>query len=296
MRATLAAVHSRSPGRFAVPVLADRLDRRSPEAAENRDAMLALLADLETHLDVARGGGGEKYVERHKKRGKLLPRERIELLVDRDSPFLELSPLAAYGTTFPIGASVVTGIGVVEGVECMLIANDPTVRGGAINPITSKKVGRAMEIALQNRLPVINLVESGGADLPTQAEIFIPGGGMFRNLTRFSAEGIPTIALVFGNSTAGGAYIPGMCDHVVMVKERAKVFLGGPPLVKMATGEESDDESLGGAEMHARTSGLADYMAADEHDALRIGRRIVRSLNRRKLGPMPAASYDEPLY
>src|SRR6476661_3999503 len=208
MRPTLAAVHTRSPGRFALPVLADRLDRRSPEAAANRDAMLALLADLETHLDTARAGGGAKYVERHRKRGKLLPRERIELLVDRDAPFLELSPLAAYGTSFPVGASAVTGIGIVEGVECLLIANDPTVRGGATNPISAKKVGRAMEIALQNRLPVINLVESGGADLPTQAEIFIPGGGMFRNLTRFSADGIPTIALVFGNSTAGGAYIP----------------------------------------------------------------------------------------
>src|SRR4051812_19347674 len=317
MRATLAAVHSPSPGRFAVPVLADRLDRRSPEAAENRDAMLALLADLETHLDAARAGGGDKYVERHKKRGKLLPRERIELLVDRDSAFLELSPFAAYGSSYPIGASIVTGVGVVEDVECMLIANDPTVRGGATNPMTAKKVQRAMEIARENRLPVINLVESGGADLPTQAEIFIPGGGMFRNLTRFSADGIPTIALVFGNSTAGGAYIPGMCDHVVMVKERAKVFLGGPPLVKMATGEDSDDESLGGAEMHARTSGLADYLAVDERDAIRIGRRIVARLNHRKAtslvevraerasrpgfeappggsAPQPAIGYNEP--
>src|SRR5919112_988045 len=257
-----------------MPALGDTLDRRRPEHATNREAMLAHLAELERQHATALQGGGQKYVERHHKRGKLLPRERIELLVDQDAPFLELSPLAAYGTSFPIGASVVTGIGVVEGVECMLIANDPTVRGGATNPVTSKKVARAMEIARENRLPVINLVESGGADLPTQAEIFIPGGGMFRNLTRFSADGIPTIALVFGNSTAGGAYIPGMCDHVVMVKERAKVFLGGPPLVKMATGEDSDDESLGGAEMHARTSGLADYLAVDELDALRIGRSI----------------------
>src|SRR3954468_14262574 len=296
MRATLAAVHTRSPGRFAVPVLADRIDRRSPEAAENREAMLALLADLETHLAAPRAGGGEKYVERHRKRGKLLPRERIELLVDRDSAFLELSPFAAYGSSHPIGASIVTGVGVVEDVECMLIANDPTVRGGATNPMTAKKVQRAMEIARENRLPVINLVESGGADLPTQAEIFIPGGGMFRNLTRFSAEGIPTIALVFGNSTAGGAYIPGMCDHVVMVKERAKVFLGGPPLVKMATGEDSDDESLGGAEMHARTSGLADHLAEDEADAIRIGRSVVRRLNWRKAGPGPSEPADPPLY
>ncbi len=279
-----------------MPVLADRLDRRDPAYDANREAMLSLLADLETHLDAARGGGGPKYVERHRGRGKLLPRERIELLIDRDSAFLELSPLAAYGSSFPVGASTVTGIGVIEGVECMLIANDPTVRGGATNPMTAKKTGRAMEIARENRLPLVTLVESGGADLPTQAEIFIPGGGMFRNLTQFSAARIPTIALVFGNSTAGGAYVPGMCDHVVMVKERAKVFLGGPPLVKMATGEDSDDESLGGAEMHARTSGLADHLAEDELDAIRIGRSIVARLNWRKAGPGPSQPDDPPLH
>ncbi|MFC4913994.1 acyl-CoA carboxylase subunit beta [Actinomadura gamaensis] len=257
--------------------------------------MLGKLAELDAEHAKALAGGGEKYVERHRKRGKLLARERIELLLDPDSPFLELSPLAAWGSDFPVGASVVTGIGVVEGVECMIVANDPTVRGGSSNPWTVKKSFRASDIALENRLPVINLVESGGADLPTQKEIFIPGGRMFRDLTRLSAAGIPTIALVFGNSTAGGAYIPGMCDYTVMVKERAKVFLGGPPLVKMATGEESDDESLGGAEMHARTSGLADYMAVDEHDALRLGRRIVKRLNHRKLGPAPGP-VREPLY
>nr|WP_243774870.1 carboxyl transferase domain-containing protein [Actinomadura barringtoniae] len=257
--------------------------------------MLAKLADLDTEHAKALEGGGEKYVTRHKKRGKLLARERIELLLDPDSPFLELSPLAAWGSDFPVGASVVTGIGVVEGVECMIVANDPTVRGGSSNPWTVKKSFRASDIALENRLPVINLVESGGADLPTQKEIFIPGGRMFRDLTRLSAAGIPTIALVFGNSTAGGAYIPGMCDYTVMVKERAKVFLGGPPLVKMATGEEADDEALGGAEMHARTSGLADYMAVDEADALRLGRQIVKRLNRQKAGPKPAEVH-EPLY
>nr|WP_258574616.1 carboxyl transferase domain-containing protein [Actinomadura parmotrematis] len=249
--------------------------------------MLAKLADLEAEHAKALAGGGEKYVARHHGRGKLLARERIELLLDPDAPFLELSPLAAWGSDFPVGASVITGIGVVEGVECMIVANDPTVRGGSSNPWTVRKSFRAADIALANRLPVINLVESGGADLPTQKEIFIPGGRMFRDLTRLSAAGIPTIALVFGNSTAGGAYIPGMCDHVVMVKERAKVFLGGPPLVRMATGEEADDEELGGAEMHARTSGLADHMAVDEADAMRIGRSIVRRLNHRKLGPAP---------
>jgi acetyl-CoA carboxylase carboxyltransferase component len=279
-----------------VPVLDDTLDRRSQTAQDNRAALLTLLDQIEGQLDVARLGGGQKSVDRHHGRGKLLPRERIELLVDRDAPFLELSPLAAWGTSFPVGASVVTGIGVVEGVECMIIANDPTVRGGATNPVTAKKVGRAMDIARENRLPLVNLVESGGADLPTQAEIFIPGGRMFQQLTQFSAAGIPTVALVFGNSTAGGAYVPGMCDHVVMVEQRAKVFLGGPPLVKMATGEVSDDESLGGAEMHARTSGLADHLATDELDAIRLGRQVLRRLGHRRLGPGPSLPADPPLY
>ncbi|CPZ21488.1 Pobable propionyl-CoA carboxylase beta subunit AccD2 [Mycobacteroides abscessus] len=188
-----------------------------------------------------------------------------------------------------MGASLVTGIGVVEGVECMIVANDPTVKGGTSNPWTLRKVLRANDIAFKNRLPVISLVESGGADLPTQKEVFVPGGQMFRDLTRLSAAGIPTIALVFGNSTAGGAYIPGMSDHVVMIKERSKVFLAGPPLVKMATGEESDDESLGGAEMHSRVSGLGDYLAVDEQDAVRLGRQIVSRLNWVKKGPKPAA-------
>ncbi|GAA3979524.1 carboxyl transferase domain-containing protein [Actinomadura viridis] len=275
--------------------LKSTLDTRGPEYRERRAAMLAKLADLEAEHAKVLLGGGEKYLDRHRRRGKLLVRERIELLLDPDSPFLELSPLAAWGSDFQVGASIVTGIGVVEGVECMIVANDPTVRGGSSNPWTVKKSFRASDIALENRLPVINLVESGGADLPTQKEIFIPGGRMFRDLTRLSAAGIPTIALVFGNSTAGGAYIPGMCDHVVMVKERAKVFLGGPPLVKMATGEEAGDEELGGAEMHARVSGLADHMAVDEADALRLGRRIVARLNHRRAGPAPAAA-REPLY
>lgn len=251
----------------------------------NRAAMLEKLADLDTEHGKAVAGGGEKYVARHHARGKLLPRERIELLVDEGSAFLELSPLAGWGSDFPVGASVVTGIGVIEGVECMITANDPTVKGGASNPWTVKKIFRASQIAEENGLPTVSLVESGGADLPTQKEIFIPGGKLFRDITRASARKQPTVALVFGNSTAGGAYVPGMSDYTVMVKEQAKVFLGGPPLVKMATGEESDDESLGGAEMHARISGLADYLAEDERDAIRIGRRIVARLNWRKRGP-----------
>jgi acyl-CoA carboxylase subunit beta len=273
-----------------VTVLRSVLDARSAGYQANRGAMLGKLAEIQAEQTKAIGGGGPRYTDRHRARGKLLARERVELLLDEDSPFLELSPLAAWGTEFAVGASVVTGIGVVEGTECLISANDPTVRGGTSNPWTVRKSFRAYDIALANRLPVISLVESGGADLPTQKEIFVPGGRTFRDLTRLSAAGIPTIAIVFGNSTAGGAYLPGMSDHVVMIRERSKVFLGGPPLVKMATGEESDDESLGGAEMHARMSGLADYLAADEQDALRIGRRIVARLNWRKLGPPPAVS------
>ncbi len=246
---------------------------------DRRTAMTEQLELVATEVGKALGGGGEKYTQRHLDRGKLLPRQRIELLLDRDAPFLELMPVAAYGSPFPVGASLVVGIGRVHGIDCMIMANDPTVRGGASNPYSAKKTRRAMQIAMENRLPLLFLVESGGADLPTQAEIFIPGGGMFRGLTQMSAARIPTIALVFGNSTAGGAYVPGMSDWVVMVRGGAKVFLGGPPLVKMATGEESDDESLGGAEMHARVSGLADYLAEDEIDCLRIGRDIVRRLN-----------------
>jgi acetyl-CoA carboxylase carboxyltransferase component len=229
--------------------------------SDNRTAMLDKLADLDAEHATAVAGGGPKYVDRHHGRGRLLPRERIELLVDEGSAFLELSPLAGWGSDFTVGASVVTGIGVVEGVECMITANDPTVKGGASNPWTVRKIFRASQIAEENGLPTVSLVESGGADLPTQKEIFIPGGRLFRDLTRASARKEPTIALVFGSSTAGGAYVPGMSDYTVMVREQAKVFLGGPPLVRMATGEESDDESLGGAEMHARTSGLADYLA-----------------------------------
>jgi acetyl-CoA carboxylase carboxyltransferase component len=241
--------------------------------------MQARLDELGALQAVTLAGGGERYVTRHRKRGRLLARERIELLLDRDSPFLELQPYMAHGTEFTVGASIVTGIGVVEGVVCVLSANDPTVRGGTTNPYTLRKALRAQEIALVNRLPLINLVESGGADLPTQADAFIPAGAMFRNLTRLSAHGIPTLSLVFGNSTAGGAYLPGMSDYTILVAENAKVFLGGPPLVKMATGEESGDEELGGAEMHARTSGLADALAVDELDALRLGREVVRNLN-----------------
>ncbi|MDX6216512.1 MAG: acyl-CoA carboxylase subunit beta [Frankiales bacterium] len=276
-------------------VLTTTLDLTSEKAQHNRAAMLERLAELHEQQGLARDGGGAAAVDRHRRRGKLLARERIELLLDPDAPFLELSTVAAWGTEYPVGASVVTGIGVVSGIECILIAHDPTVRGGASNPYTWKKVLRATQIARENRLPVVNLVESAGGDLRHQAELFVPAGRLFHDLSALSAAGVPTIALVFGNSTAGGAYVPGMCDYTVMVAGGAKVFLGGPPLVKMATGEEADDESLGGGEMHARTSGLADYLAADEHECIAIGREILQHLNWRKPGG-PTSPPDEPVY
>jgi len=261
-----------------MPVLETSLDARAATYTANRSAMLDRLAELDAAAAQARAGGGDKYVARHHARGKLLARERVELLLDRDAPFLEICPFAAWGTEYTVGASVVTGIGLVEGVACMIVANDPTVRGGSVNPYSLKKTQRASEIARINRLPMINLVESGGADLPTQADIFIPGGAAFRDLTRLSAAGVPTIAVVFGNATAGGAYIPGMSDYTIFVRDRAKVFLAGPPLVKMATGEEVDDERLGGATMHGTRSGLADLVAEDERDALRLARTTVARL------------------
>nr|WP_203905585.1 carboxyl transferase domain-containing protein [Virgisporangium aliadipatigenens] len=282
-----------------MPVLSTTLDPRAAGYQANRTAMLDRLAELDAAAAEARAGGGDKYVARHHARGKLLARERVELLLDRDSPFLELCPYAAWGTEYTVGASVVTGIGVVAGVPCVIVANDPTVRGGAVNPFTLKKTLRAGEIARQNRLPMVNLVESGGADLPTQADIFIPGGAAFRDLTRLSAEGIPTVAVVFGNATAGGAYIPGMSDYTIFVRDRAKVFLAGPPLVKMATGEEVDDERLGGAHMHGTRSGLADHVAEDERDAIRVARsalsRLASSSPSRSFGAEPKLPTEDLL-
>ncbi|GAA3859213.1 carboxyl transferase domain-containing protein [Saccharothrix violaceirubra] len=275
--------------------LRSALDPTAADFAANRAALLARIAEIDRAHAEALAGGGPEYVARHHARGKLLARERIELLVDEGAPFLELSPLAAWGTAYPVGASVVTGIAVVEGVDCVVVAHDPTVRGGASNPWSLRKTLRADDIALANRLPLIALVESGGADLADQGEIFVPGGRAFRDLTRLSAAGVPTIAAVFGNATAGGAYVPGLSDYVVMVEDRAKVFLGGPPLVRMATGERADDESLGGARMHGTTSGLADFVARDEVDAIRSVRRVVARLGRRRLGAEPGP-VDEPRY
>src|SRR3954447_641494 len=277
-------------------MLTSTVDPASETFRENRAAMLDLLEQHDAEVARALAGGGEAYVARHRARGKLTARERVELLVDLGSPFLELSTLAAWGSQFHVGASIVTGIGVVEGIECVVIAHDPTVKGGTMNPYTLKKNLRALEIARVNRLPVINLVESGGADLPTQADLFVPAGNIFRELTQLSGLGIPTIALVFGNSTAGGAYVPGMCDYAVLVDQQAKVFLGGPPLVKMATGADADDEERGGARMHPRSSRRAHHFAVEGRDASRLGRRIVSELNWRKLGPGPSLPADTPLH
>ncbi len=259
--------------------------------------MLEALAEIETLQAQVAAGGGDRSVTRLRERGKLLPRERIRLLLDRDSPFLELSPLAGWGTDQPLGGGLVTGTGVVSGTQCVVVANDPTVKGGAQGPTAVAKGLRAMDVARTNRLPLLSLTESAGADLPRQADIFVPGGESFRNLTRLSAEGVPTVTMVFGSSTAGGAYVPGMSDYVVLQRASARVYLGGPPLVKMAIDEDADEEELGGAEMHARTSGLADYLGDDEPDTIRIGRDIVAHLGWRPQGPgQRTPNPDPPLH
>ncbi len=279
------------------PVLRSRVDRRSEIFAANRAANLASLEKLGQALAKSREGGGEKYNTRHVEGGKHLPRERIERLVDRDAHFLEIAPLAGLHISgHAPGASVVGGIGVVSGVECMVTASEATVKGGAINEYGVIKSGRLSDIADQNGLPSVSLIESAGADLPNQSRIFVPGGRGFRDLTRRSEARTPTVCLVFGSSTAGGAYIPGMSDYVVMVKKQAQVYLGGPPLVKMATGEETTHEELGGAEMHSRVSGVSDYLAEDEDDAIRLGREIVAHLRWRKAGPPPAREVEPPRY
>ena len=281
---------------------ASRVDARGEQFAANREAMLTALDEIDRlQRQVVAGGGSTdpakvaSTLARLRSRNKLLPRERIALLLDRDSPFLELSPLAGFDTDDPLGGGIVTGIGTVSGVECVIAANDPTVRGGAQSPTSVHKGLRAMEVARVNRLPLLSLTESAGADLAKQAEVFVFGGASFKHLTQLSRAGIPTITMVFGSSTAGGAYMPGMSDYVVMQAGAAQVFLGGPPLVKMAIDEDADEETLGGAEMHARTSGLADYLARDEADAIRLGRRIVAHLNWSKLGPAPARAPVDPV-
>ncbi len=276
--------------------LPSRVEPDSDTYRRNREGNLALIERLNEAIAASRAGGGPERVARHHDRGKLLIRDRIGLLLDQDAPFLELHQLAGWDSDYQVGGSTVHGIGVVNGVEVMVGGTDPTIKGGAMNPYSVKKSLRASQIAFENRLPSINLTESAGADLRAQKDIFVPGGRSFHDLTEKSKARIPTISVVFGSSTAGGAYVPGMSDYVVLVKERSKVFLGGPPLVKMATGEDAEEEELGGAEMHARVSGLGDYLATDELDALRIARGIVGHLNWRKLGPGPTLPADEPVH
>jgi acetyl-CoA carboxylase carboxyltransferase component len=268
-----------------VPVLVSRLDPRAPEHVERAAAVAALLDEVRAAHEAVAAGGGPAKVARHRARGKLLVRERIDLLLDQDSPFLELCPLAGWGTDDPVGGGLVTGIGRVRGRLVLVSANDPTVKGGAQSPTSVRKVLRALEVARENRLPVVNLTETAGADLPKQADVFVPGGAVFRELTQLSREGVATVAVVLGSSTAGGAYLPGMSDYTVLQRQSARVFLGGPPLVKMAINEDVDEETLGGAEMHARVSGLADHLAADEPDALRIARDVVAHLGDRPATP-----------
>jgi len=277
-------------------VLKSQVRPRSDAYQENRKRFLEAIARLEGALAESRAGGGDKYIERHKGKGKLLPRERIELLLDPGSYFLELLPLVGFGMRgVGTGGGLIGGVGLVNGVECLITANEATLKGGAINEWGLKKSRRLAEIADQNGLPAIALTESAGADLPNQAQIFVPGGETFRDITRRSKARLPSICVVFGNATAGGAYVPGLSDYVIMVDGGAKVFLAGPPLVKMATGEVTDDESLGGARMHSRVSGVSDFLARDEVHALSLARDIVAHLKWTK-GQGPDQRAEPPRY
>jgi 3-methylcrotonyl-CoA carboxylase beta subunit len=282
-------------------VLTSTVDPRGAEFATNRDSMAVLVADLRARVATAGRGGSEAARNRHVERGKLLVRDRIRLLLDAGSPFLELSQLAAagvYDDEVP-AAGVVTGIGRIEGRECVVVANDATVKGGTYFPLTVKKHLRAQEIALQNHLPCLYLVDSGGAFLPRQDEVFPDRdhfGRIFFNQATMSAAGIPQIALVMGSCTAGGAYVPAMSDESVIVRNQGTVFLGGPPLVKAATGEVVSAEELGGADVHSRISGVTDHFAADDAHALAIARRIVHTLNAEKRPDVVVRPSRDPVY
>jgi 3-methylcrotonyl-CoA carboxylase beta subunit len=277
------------------------LDPRSAEFRASAAAMGALVSDLRDKVEVVKQGGGEAARDKHTGRGKLLPRERVRNLLDVGSPFLELSQLAAWGmyeNQVP-AAGIITGIGRVSGRECMIVANDATVKGGTYYPITVKKHLRAQEIAQQNRLPCLYLVDSGGANLPNQDEVFPDRehfGRIFYNQANMSALGVPQIAVVMGSCTAGGAYVPAMSDESIIVKDQGTIFLGGPPLVKAATGEVVSAEELGGAEVHARTSGVADHYALNDVHALQIARRIVSHLNGAKRVSLDLRDPQEPAY
>jgi acetyl-CoA carboxylase carboxyltransferase component len=281
--------------------LTTHVDPASAEFRHNHDRMSALVTELEARTARARLGGGEKYLQRQRDQGKLPVRERIDTLLDPGSPFLELSPLAAweiYDGDAP-SAGVVTGVGRVSGREVVIVANDATVKGGTYYPITVKKHVRAQEVALQNRLPCVYLVDSGGAFLPLQADVFPDRdhfGRIFFNQARMSAERIPQIAVVMGSCTAGGAYVPAMSDETIIVRGTGTIFLGGPPLVKAATGEDVTAEELGGADVHTRVSGVADYLAEDDAHALHLARTIVSTLNTAKHLPRDVAAPEEPAY
>src|SRR5712672_2762179 len=284
-----------------MPIIESAIDLRSHEARANAETMRELVADLRETAQNVRLGGGQTARERHLSRGKLLPRDRVRALIDPVSPFLEVGQLAAhglYGGEVP-SAGLIAGIGHVAGRECMIVANDATVKGGTYFPMTVQKHLRAQEIALQNRLPCIYLVDSGGANLPNQDEVF-PGrdhfGRIFFNQANMSAQGIAQIAVVMGSCTAGGAYVPAMSDETVIVRNQGTIFLAGPPLVKAATGEVVSAEDLGGADVHARTSGVADHYAQNDHHALSIARRIVATLNTRKTVGIPLAPPREPAF
>jgi acetyl-CoA carboxylase carboxyltransferase component len=288
------------------PPLASTLDTSSELFRNNRADMLEQLAVIDELLDQAEAGGGEKAMERTRSRGKLPVRERIANVLDPDTAFLEISALAGYGSDYTLGGGMIVGLGVIAGTECLIMANDPSVLGGALTLYSAKKWMRALEIARDNQIPYVSFVESAGADLRVgsggggggrmQTGHFAESGRFFYDLIELSKMRVPTVSVVFGSSTAGGAYQPGLSDYTIVVKDQSKIFLAGPPLVKMATGEESDDETLGGALMHAEVSGLGDYFAEDEMDALRLCREVVSHLNWRKRGPAPSLQDDKPLY
>tara|TARA_B000000532_G_scaffold19786_1_gene13648 strand:+ start:672 stop:2321 length:1650 start_codon:yes stop_codon:yes gene_type:complete len=291
------------------PQLKSNLDLDSDTFLKNKEMMLEKIDHLNSLLDEAELGGGQYHLDRLAARGKMPVRQRIKNLLDPDTPFLEISPYAAYGTTYTVGGGCVAGIGLVADKECVIFANDPSVLGGAMTVYVQEKWMRCIQIARENRIPFINFVESAGADLrgatadtsqnlvrQLQYPHFAESGRSFYEMTELSKLKIPVISLVFGSSTAGGAYQPGMSDYNIFIKNQSKVFLGGPPLVQMATGEISDDESLGGAKMHSEVSGFSDYLAEDEMDALRICRNVVNHLNLVKRSDFDLRKYREPKY